>query len=120
MNKKTLVLGASLKPYRYSNIAIKRLVENNIEVMAIGLRKGEVAGVQIETGKPDFDAIDTITLYINAQRQEEYYEYLIALEPKRILFNPGTENKVFEMLLEENKIMFEQACTLVLLSTQQY
>jgi len=120
MNKRTLVLGASLKPYRYSNLAIKKLVKNDIEVLAIGLRKGEVAGVQIEIGMPDFNAVDTVTIYLNPERQQAYYTYLIALEPKRIIFNPGTENTVFEMLLIENNIKYEVACTLVLLSTKQY
>ena len=118
--KKTLVLGASLKPHRYSNIAIKRLVQNNHPVVALGLREGEVAGVQIETGKPKFQEIDTITLYMNAQRQRDFYTYLTDLKPKRVIFNPGTENPELYSILQKNNIEVEVACTLVLLSTGQF
>ena len=120
MNKPTLVLGASLKPNRYSNYAIQRLVANNIEVKALGVRTGEVSGVTIETEKLPFENIDTVTLYLNPKRQEEYYDYILALNPRRVIFNPGTENPVFYKILKENNIEFEAACTLVLLSTNQY
>lgn len=120
MNKKTLVLGASLKPNRYSNLAIKRLVEKGYKVVAVGLRAGEVDGVKIEIGKPLFEEIDTITLYINPKRQLAYYDYILSLHPKRVIFNPGTENEEFIELLEKNSIKAEVACTLVLLSTNQY
>jgi predicted CoA-binding protein len=118
--KQTLVIGSSLNPSRYSNLAIHRLVQNNIEVKAIGLRVGEVAGVSITKEKESFRAIHTITLYLNAIRQEEYYAYIISLQPKRIIFNPGTENDAFYPILEENGIAYEEACTLVLLGTNQY
>ena len=91
MNKKTLVLGASLKGNRYSNIAIKRLIESNIEVVAIGLISGEVNGIPIQTGKPELENVDTITLYLNPMRQVAYYDYILSLKPRRVLFNPGTE-----------------------------
>ena len=120
MNKPTLVLGASLKPNRYSNYAIQRLVANNIEVKALGVRTGEVSGVTIETEKLPFKNIDTVTLYLNPKRQEEYYDYILALNPRRVIFNPGTENPEFYKILKENNIEFEAACTLVLLSTNQY
>ncbi|WP_452220281.1 CoA-binding protein [Lacinutrix salivirga] len=120
MSKKTLVIGASLKPNRYSNIAINRLVSYNHEVVAFGLREGEVAGVTIETELKPYDAIDTVTLYLNPQRQKEYYNYIISLSPKRVLFNPGTENPEFYKLLRDHNIAFEEACTLVLLSINQY
>ncbi len=118
--KKTLVIGASLNEYRYSNMAIRSLVDHNINVMAIGLRKGIVAGVNIELGEPDFQDIDTVTLYLNAQRQEQYYDYIISLLPNRVIFNPGAENFEFAKLLEKQNIQFENTCTLVLLSTGQY
>ncbi|WP_313114567.1 CoA-binding protein [Aequorivita sediminis] len=118
--KKTLVLGASLKPNRYSNLAINRLVNHNHSVEAIGLKEGEVAGVNIVTEKKDFKDIDTVTLYLNPKRQEEYYNYIISLKPKRVIFNPGTENPEFYTLLKENNIESEVACTLVLLGTNQY
>ena len=118
--KKTLVLGASLKPIRYSYMAINRLVQKEQPVVAIGLREGAVAGITIQTGKPDLKGIDTVTLYLNAQRQEEYYEYLLGLKPKRVIFNPGTENPEFYKILETAGIEAESACTLVLLSTNSY
>ncbi|MDF4222400.1 MULTISPECIES: CoA-binding protein [Maribacter] len=118
--KKTLVFGASLKPNRYSNIAIHRLVDSGIETLAYGLREGEVSGVNINNNLDKISDIHTITLYINPKRQEEYYEQIISLAPKRVIFNPGTENPEFYKLLKNNGIAFEIACTLVLLSTHQY
>ncbi|MCK0110174.1 CoA-binding protein [Flavobacteriaceae bacterium S0825] len=118
--KKTLVFGASLNPNRYSHYAIQRLVANKHEVVAFGLREGEVEGVMIDTELKPYEDIDTVTLYMNAKRQKEYYNYLISLKPERIIFNPGTENPEFFKLLEENNINFEMSCTLVLLSTNQY
>lgn len=119
-NKKTLVIGASLKENRYSNIAIHRLTSNAIETLAIGLRKGEVEGVSIETDHKDFKDVHTVTLYLNPQRQEDYYEYIIGLHPQRVIFNPGTENPKFYEKLKKAGIEVEVACTLVLLSTNQY
>ncbi len=120
MNKKTLVLGASLNPSRYSNMAINRLVTHGNPVKAIGLRKGVVAGVEIATEKEAFADIDTVSLYLNPKRQEEYYDYIVSLKPKRVIFNPGTENPEFYKMLKDNDIEFEAACTLVLLGTNQY
>ncbi|HLW33589.1 MAG TPA: CoA-binding protein [Aequorivita sp.] len=118
--KKTLVLGASLNPERYSYLAINRLVNHGHEVEAIGLKKGEVAGVEISVEKEDFKNIDTITLYLNPKRQGEYYDYILSLSPKRVIFNPGTENPELYKILEKNNIEYEVACTLVLLGTNQY
>ncbi len=120
MSKKTLVIGASLKPNRYSNIALRKLVNYNHEVVAFGMKAGEEAGVVIDTELKDYEAIDTITLYLNPKRQEEYYNYIVSLNPKRVVFNPGTENPDLYAILKENDIAFEVACTLVLLSTNQY
>ncbi|WP_340154937.1 CoA-binding protein [uncultured Winogradskyella sp.] len=120
MNKKTLVIGASLKEDRYSNIAINRLRSYNHPVKAFGLKLGRVNDVTIDTELIDYDAIDTVTLYLNPKRQEDYYDYIISLKPKRVIFNPGTENPEFYKLLKENSIEFEVACTLVLLATNQY
>ncbi|HNP67381.1 MAG TPA: CoA-binding protein [Aequorivita sp.] len=118
--KKTLVLGASLNPGRYSNLAINRLVSNGHAVEAVGLRKGIVAGVEISTEKKQFENIDTVTLYLNPKRQEEYYDYIVSLKPKRVVFNPGTENPALYEILKKNNIKSEVACTLVLLGTNQY
>lgn len=120
MKKKTLVIGASLNPSRYSNLAINRLVSYDQPTVAVGLKKGDVAGVSISTEKEKFEDIDTVTLYLNPQRQKEYYEYILSLKPKRVIFNPGTENPEFYELLKKNNIEVEVACTLVLLGTNQY
>ncbi|AXT19457.1 CoA-binding protein [Flavobacteriaceae bacterium AU392] len=120
MSKKTLIIGASLKAYRYSNLAIHKLLSKEHSVVAIGLREGQIAGVDIIKQKKNFKDIDTVTLYIRPQHQLEYYDYIISLKPKRVIFNPGTENPEFYKLLIEHKIIAEVSCTLVLLSTNQY
>lgn len=120
MKKKTLVIGASQNPARYSNIAIKRLVGAGIPTIALGLRKGEVEGVKIETEPLPFEHIDTITLYLGPPRQSQYYDYIISLNPERVIFNPGTENPEFYEILRKNGIEVEVACTLIMLSTNQY
>ncbi|WP_333877398.1 CoA-binding protein [Flavobacterium sp.] len=119
-NKKTLVLGATTKPERYANIAIHKLVENGHSVLAIGQNAGEVAGVKIHTKSIPLKNIDTVTLYLNPTRQRDYYNYIIQTKPKRVIFNPGTENPEFYQLLRSNGIAVEVACTLVLLATNQY
>ncbi|MEO7306741.1 MAG: CoA-binding protein [Ferruginibacter sp.] len=118
--KKTLVLGASANPSRYSNLAINRLKSHQHPVVAIGKREGDVAGIPIETGKKPFEGIDTVTLYLNPAHQKEYYDYIISLHPKRIIFNPGTENDELAELAIQNGVKPMEACTLVLLSTGQY
>lgn len=120
MNKKTLVLGASINTNRYSNMAVKRLIENKIEVKAIGNKKGKILEVEINTAKVLFENIHTVTLYLNAKNQESYYDYILALKPQRVIFNPGTENIELEKILSKNNIKFERACTLVLLSIEEY
>ncbi|MAN59615.1 MAG: CoA-binding protein [Flavobacteriaceae bacterium] len=120
MKKKTLVLGASLNPSRYSNLAISRLRKYDQPVEAVGLKTGVVAGVDITTEKVPFENVHTVTLYLNPKRQQEYYDYIISLQPKRVIFNPGTENPELYKLLREEGIEREVACTLVLLSSNQY
>ena len=119
-NKKTLVLGASLKPEKYAHKAITMLVEKGHSVIAIGPNKGEIAGINVRTKNIPLANINTVTLYINAERQKEYYNYINETKPKRVIFNPGTENPEFYQLLELNKIKAEVACTLVLLAMNQY
>ncbi len=116
----TLVLGASLRPERYSNMAIQRLRAKGQEVVAIGLRAGTVVDVPIHTTPIPFEGIDTVTLYLNPKRQVAYYDYLLQLAPRRVIFNPGTENSDFYERLAAVGIQVEVACTLVLLSTNQY
>ena len=119
-NKKTLVLGASTKPERYAYKAISMLVEKGHSVLAIGQNAGEVAGIKIQTKAIPLKNIDTVTLYLNPARQRDYYNYIVEAAPKRVVFNPGTENPEFYQLLKLNNIKVEVACTLVLLATNQY
>lgn len=119
-NKKTLVLGATTKEDRYAYKAINMLVDKGYSTVAIGQNEGEVAGIKIQTKAIPFKNIDTVTLYINPVRQKEYYNYIVGLQPKRVLFNPGTENPEFYQLLKLNNIKVEVACTLILLTTNQF
>ncbi len=119
-NKKTLVLGATTKPERYAFKAVTMLVDHGHSVLAIGQNAGEVAGIKIQTKAIPLKNIDTVTLYLNPLRQREYYNYIIETQPKRVIFNPGTENPEFYQLLKSNGIAVEVACTLVLLATNQY
>ena len=118
--KRTLVLGASLNPSRYSNLVIHSLLKKGAEVFALGNKEGLVESVEIQTEKFAIPNLDVITLYLNPKRQVEYYDYIIELNPKRVIFNPGTENMELVELLRDNNITYELACTLVLLSTNQY
>lgn len=119
-NKKTLVLGATTKPERYAFKAVSMLVDKGHSVLALGQNAGEVAGVKIQTKAIPLKNIDTVTLYLNPTRQRDYYNYIVEAKPKRVIFNPGTENPEFYQLLELNGIKVEVACTLVLLTTNQY
>lgn len=116
----TLVLGASENPDRYSNRAIKSLVRHGHKVKAIGVKNGSVEGVEITKERPAFGDIDTVTLYLSQQNQVSYYDYILSLNPRRIIYNPGAENPELEALAESKGIENLEACTLVLLSTQQY
>ena len=119
-NKKTLVLGATTKPDRYAFKAINMLTQKGHTVLAIGQNQGEVAGVKIYTKAIPVKNIDTITLYLNPKNQRDYYNYIVESQPKRVVFNPGTENPELYQLLELNNIKVDVACTLVLLATNQY
>ena len=119
-NKKTLVLGATTKPERYAFKAVNMLVDKGHSVLALGQNAGEVAGVKIQTKAIPLKNIDTVTLYLNPTRQRDYYNYIVEAKPKRVIFNPGTENPEFYQLLKLNDIKVEVACTLVLLTTNQY
>jgi predicted CoA-binding protein len=120
MRKKTLVLGASENPSRYSFLAINRLRAHQHPVMAIGNRKGQVGDVSIEKEALPEKDVDTVTLYLNPKNQVPYYDYLLSLHPKRIIFNPGTENEELIRRAKEQEIEPVIACTLVMLSTGQY
>ena len=120
MKKTTLVMGASENVERYSNRAIRKLLNHNHDVKAFGNKSGEVNGVKIDKELVQYNDIDTVTLYLNPTNQKPFYDYIVGLKPRRVIFNPGTENPEFQHLLKENNIEFEEACTLVLLSTNQY
>jgi hypothetical protein len=119
-NKKTLVLGASPNPSRYSYLAVDKLREKGHDVIAIGRHTGKIDDVEIITEKEPIDDLDTVTLYLNAQHQQPYYDYIFAQNPKRIIFNPGAENEELASLAKSKGVMAQEACTLVLLSTGQY
>jgi predicted CoA-binding protein len=116
----TLVLGASPKSDRYSNMAVNNLKLHNHSVIALGNTKGMINGTEITTDFLPYQNIHTVTLYISPKNQSEYYDYIISLKPERVIFNPGTENTEFYQILKEKKIEYLEACTLVMLSTGQY
>ncbi len=115
-NKNTLVIGGSPNPSRYSNLAIKKLLSFGYNVDSLGLRESHVENVKIQTGRPNFKGINTVTMYIGSRHQPSYYDYIIGLRPKRIIFNPGTENEEFSNLALENGIEVIEHCTLVMLN----
>jgi predicted CoA-binding protein len=120
MKNKTLVLGASDNPGRYSNMAILQLTRKQHGVVAIGKKPGRVRDVEIQTTPVTTDDIDTVTLYLNPDHQKPYYDYIVSLKPRRIIFNPGAENEELERIAAQEGIDVLEACTLVMLGTGQY
>lgn len=120
MKNKTLVLGASENPDRYSNKAIISLQRKGHSILAIGNKAGKVNATEISTQPIQTDDVETVTLYLNPHNQKPYYDYILSLKPKRIIFNPGTENEELERLAAKQGIDILEACTLVMLSTGQY
>jgi uncharacterized protein len=118
--KKTVVLGASDNPERYSNLAIKKLRAHGHPVIAIGKRKTAVEDVPVQQETSSPADVDTVTLYLNPGNQKEYYDYILSLHPKRIIFNPGAENEELKKLAKEKGIEVMEGCTLVLLTTGQF
>lgn len=114
---KTLVLGASPNRSRYSNKAVRLLKMYEHEVVPVGIRNGTIEGIEIIKGKPNVKEIHTVTLYIGAKKQPEYYDYILSLKPKRIIFNPGTENIELMQLANERAIETVENCTLVMLNS---
>ncbi|MBT3383542.1 MAG: CoA-binding protein [Prolixibacteraceae bacterium] len=119
-NKRTLVIGASMNPARYSYLAIHSLQKHGNEVVALAKRKGNIADIKIQTEFPGTKNIHTVTMYVGEKRQLEYYNKLVELKPKRVIFNPGAENNELAEVLENKGIEVIEACTLVMLSTGQY
>ncbi len=120
MGKKTLIIGATPNADRYAYRAAHMLTSKGHQIVNIGIKQGEVAGVKIEKPGTPYQDIDTITLYIGTAHQTEYEEYILQTKPKRVIFNPGTENYQFEKRLDQHGIEPVEACTLVLLSIGQY
>lgn len=118
--KLTVVLGASPNPERYSYLAATRLKAHGHPVVAIGKREAQIMDIPIIKEHPALENVDTVTLYMNPVLQREYYDYILQLHPKRIIFNPGAENDELAQMAKENGIQTQEACTLVLLSTGQY
>jgi len=120
--KKTVIIGATPNESRYAFLAAKMLTSYNHEIVPVGIKQGSVLGHEIKDlrQKPLIKDVDTVTLYIGPQHQPEWYSYILDLKPKRIIFNPGTENEEFEQLAEDKSIEALQACTLVLLRSGQY
>lgn len=118
--KKTLIIGGSENPERYSNKAFHSLTQHGNPVVMIGNKEGKINEVPIQKGMPALADIDTVTLYLNPKNQEPYYDYILSLKPKRIIFNPGTENPTLETMAINNGIEALEACTLVLLSIGKY
>jgi len=120
---KTLVLGATDNPARYAYRAVHQLLAHGHEVVPVGIRRGEVAGLPIRTDRPtlaELPDVDTVTLYVGPQNQPAWYDFILGLKPRRIIFNPGTENPELEQRAQAAGIATEEACTLVLLSVGQY
>ncbi|MAR42530.1 MAG: CoA-binding protein [Flavobacteriaceae bacterium] len=116
----TLIIGASPNRYRYSYKAIQKLRKLNFDVYALGLNDGLIMDVKIQTKPINYKKIHTVSMYLRPQNQSQYLNYLLKLMPKRVIFNPGSENEILMNKLEEKKISCENSCTLVLLSTNQY
>jgi uncharacterized protein len=119
-SKKTLVLGASANPSRYSYLAVNKLREHKHPVVAIGRTTAIISDIPVQSETEPIPDLDTVTMYLNPVNQKNYYNYILEQHPKRVIFNPGAENPEFEKILEEKGIQTVEACTLVLLTTGQY
>ncbi len=117
---KTLILGATPNPSRFAFLAANKLVKHGHEIVNVGIKSGEVAGSVILNGLPEVEKVDTVTLYLGPKHQPPYYDWLLGMAPRRIIFNPGTENAELAMLARQNGVATEMACTLVLLGSGQY
>lgn len=118
--KKTLVIGATPDPSRYAYLAANKLVRYGHEIVNVGIKKGEVAGVPIEPPVAIHNDIDTVTLYVGTRNQPPLYDYILNTKPKRIIFNPGTENAELEAMARQRGIEIVEGCTLVMLSTGEF
>ena len=117
---KTLIIGASTNPERYAYKAANSLLNHGHKIELVGQKEGEIMGNKIHTNYPDFEGIDTVTMYVGAKNQPSLYDYILKQKPRRIVFNPGAENPEFEEMAQAKGIETEEACTLVLLATEQF
>lgn len=117
---KTLILGATPNPSRYAYLAAQRLHAKDHQIVNVGIKQGEVVGVPILHGTPEIEDVDTVTLYVGAKHQPPYYDWLMGLKPRRIIFNPGTENPTLAKMARDNRIETVVGCTLVMLASGQY
>lgn len=120
INKTTLVLGASLNPKRFSHIAVQKLNSLNVPVVAVGSREGEIDGVRVQKPFPGFEKIHTVTLYVSPANLSFFFDYILRINPKRVIFNPGTEHPEFEKILTAHGIEVIFGCTLMMLSAGRY
>ena len=118
--KKTIVLGAVAFPSRYAFKAVHALVNKGHEVIPFGIRDGSIADIEIIKDRPQIEDVDTVTVYLNQGNQLEWYDYLLSLSPKRVIFNPGAENWELLSLLKERNIETVEDCTLVMLAVGRY
>ncbi|MGZ3867094.1 MAG: CoA-binding protein [Bacteroidia bacterium] len=118
--KKTVVIGASENPERYAFKAVASLVAHKQEVVAVGLKDGKILNIPITSEKKIIPDVDTVTMYVGAKNQPAWYDYILSLKPKRIIFNPGAENDEFAAMARKNGIEVVEACTLVMLSIGNY
>jgi predicted CoA-binding protein len=115
-----VVLGASPNPDRYSHKAVKRLVRNNFKVIAIGKRQGMIENIPIIITQPALSDVHTVVIYLAPYHQGEIFDYVLSLNPKRVIFNPGTESPEFDEFLESYNIRIVHDCTLVMLATGRF
>ena len=120
MTKSTLVIGASLKESRYSNICVKTLVSGQFPVTAIGLREGLIDEIPVQSGFPELHNIHTVTLYLGSENQKPWYNYILKLNPERVVFNPGAENQEFENMLSDAGIEVVEGCTIMMVKGGTY
>lgn len=117
---KTLIIGASTNPERYAYKAAEQLLAHKHDIYLLGNRPGELFGKEISICQQSYPDVDTVTLYLSAKNQVDYYDYILSLQPRRVIFNPGTENAEFQDLLQKASVEYQEACTLVLLATGQF
>jgi len=120
MTKNTLVIGASLKESRYSNLCVRTLVSGHFPVTAIGLREGSIDETPVQSGYPELNNIHTVSLYLGPENQVSWYDYILKLNPERVVFNPGTENEEFQDVLTNAGIEVIEGCTIVMVKSGTY